>query len=63
MVEVEDCQGTSSDFQAARALEELRIAVAAATVVVAAAKGGAFGRGSLLVHDVPLGLVSRDTSA
>ena len=62
VVEVEGCQGTSSDFQAAWALEELQIAAAAA-VVVAAAKGEAFGRDSLLVHGVPLDPVSRDVFA
>lgn len=64
VVEVEGCQGTSSGFQAARALEKLQIAVAvAAAVVAAAATGEAFGRGSLLAHGVPLGPVSRDVSA
>lgn len=61
-VEVEGCQGTSSGFQAARALGQIAVAAAAA-VVVAAAKGEAFDTGSLLAHGVPLGPVSRDVSA
>jgi hypothetical protein len=57
--EVDSCQDTSSDCQAAWASEELRPAV----VVVAAVKGEAFGTGSLLVHVVPLCPVFRGVSA
>lgn len=58
MVEVDSCQDTSSDCQAAWASEKLRPAV-----VVAAVEGEAFGIGSLLVHDAPLYPVSRGVSA